>query len=108
MIRIRYENADPVIVDSIYEEYEYKIRNDEFELAYWEWMGSDEPPVLRRVGKGWNPYYDRIYLELETTRWTRKYSFAESPAVLMTAMSDYETEKLLEEIDDDQGGFEGV
>lgn len=45
-----------------------------------------------RVGKEWNLHYDRIYLELETPRWTRKYSFAESPAVLMTAMSDYETE----------------
>ena len=27
MIRIRHENVVPVIVDSVYEEYEYKIRN---------------------------------------------------------------------------------
>ena len=98
MIRIRYENVDPVIVDTIYEEYQYQIYNGEFELTYWEWMGPDEPPELMRVGKEWNPYYDRIYLELETQRWTRKYSFAESPAVLMTAMSDYETEINLETI----------
>lgn len=105
MIRIRYENVDPVIVDPVYEEYEYKIRNGEFELSYMEWAGPDEPPETIHVGKNWNPHYDRIYLELETPRWTRKYSFAESPAVLMTAMSDYETEINLEtitqEIDDD-------
>lgn len=100
MIRIRHENVDPVIVDSVYEEYEYKIRNGEFEFSYMEWIGSDEPPEPMHVGKGWNPHYEKIYLELETPCWTRKYSFAESPTVLMTAMSDYETEKLLEEIDD--------
>lgn len=104
MIRIRHENVVPVIVDTVYEEYQYQIYNGEFELTYWEWMGPDEPPELMRVGKGWNLHYDRIYLELETPRWTRKYSFAESPAVLMTAMSDYETEINLEtitqEIDD--------
>ena len=98
MIRIRYENVDLVIVDTVYEEYQYQIYNGEFELTYWEWMGPDEPPELMRVGKEWNPYYDRIYLELETQCWTRKYSFAESPAVLMTAMSDYETEINLETI----------
>ena len=105
MIRIRYENVDLVIVDTVYEEYQYQIYNGEFELTYWEWMGPDEPPELMRVGKEWNLRYDRIYLELETPRWTRKYSFAESPVVLMTAMSDYETEINLEtitqEIDDD-------
>ena len=100
MIRIRYENVDPVIVDPVYGKYEYQIRNGEFELFYNEWMGPEEPPEPMQVGKGWNLHYDRIYLELETQRWTRKYSFAESPTVLMTAMSDYETEKLLEEIDD--------
>ena len=100
MIRIRYENADPVIVDTVYEEYEYKIRNGEFELSYMEWAGPDEPPAPRHAGKNWNFHYDRIYLELETPRCSGKYSFAESPAVLMAAMSDYETEKLLEEIDD--------
>lgn len=105
MNRIRHENVDPIIVDPVYEEYEYKIRNGEFELSYMEWAGPDEPPETIHVGKNWNPHYDRIYLELETPRWTRKYSFAESPAVLMTAMSDYETEINLEtitqEIDDD-------
>ena len=100
MIRIRYENLDPVIVDPIYGEYQYQISNGEFEFFYREWMGPEEPPEPMHVGKNWNLHYDRIYLELETPRWTRKYSFAESPAVLMTAMSDYETEKLLEEIDD--------
>lgn len=100
MIRIRYENVDPVVVDTVYEEYQYQIYNGEFELTYWEWIGPDEPPEPMHVGKGWNLHYERIYLELETRRWTRKYSFAESPTVLMTAMSDYETEKLLEEIDD--------
>ena len=98
MIRIRHENVVPVIVDSVYEEYEYKIRNGEFELSYMEWAGPDEPPETIHVGKNWNPHYDRIYLELETPRWTRKYSFAESPTVLMTAMSDYETEINLETI----------
>ena len=100
MIRIRYENLDPVIVDPVYGEYQYQIYNGEFEFFYKEWMGPEEPPEPIHVGKNWNLHYDRIYLELETPRWTRKYSFAESPAVLMTAMSDYETEKLLEEIDD--------
>ena len=98
MIRIRHENVVPVIVDSVYEEYEYKIRNGEFEFSYMEWAGPDEPSETIHVGKNWNPHYDRIYLELETPRWTRKYSFAESPAVLMTAMSDYETEINLETI----------
>lgn len=98
MIRIRHENVVPVIVDSVYEEYEYKIRNGEFELSYMEWAGPDEPPETIHVGKNWNPHYDRIYLELETPRWTRKYSFAESPTVLMTAMSDYEMEINLETI----------
>ena len=100
MIRIRYENLDPVIVDPVYGEYQYQIYNGEFEFFYREWMGPEEPPEPMHVGKNWNLHYDRIYLELETPRWTRKYSFAESPAALMTAMSDYETEKLLEEIDD--------
>ena len=100
MIRIRYENLDPVIVDPVYGEYQYQIYNGEFEFFYREWMGPEEPPEPMHVGKGWNLHYDRIYLELETPRWTRKYSFVESPAVLMAAMSDYETEKLLEEIDD--------
>ena len=100
MIRIRYENLDPIIVDPVYGEYQYQIYNGEFEFFYREWMGPEEPPEPMHVGKNWNLHYDRIYLELETHRWTRKYSFAESPAVLMTAMSDYETEKLLEEIDD--------
>ena len=98
MIRIRYENVDPVIVDIVYGEYRYKIRNGEFELFYNEWMGPDEPPELMSVGKEWNLHYEKIYLELETPRWTRRYSFAESPTVLMTAMSDYETEINLETI----------
>lgn len=100
MIRIRYENVDPVIVDQVYGEYEYQIHNSEFEFFYKEWMGLNEPPEPMYVGKNWNLHYEKIYLELETPRWTRKYSFAESPTVLMAAMSDYETEKLLEEIDD--------
>ena len=66
MIRIRHENVVPVIVDSVYEEYEYKIRNGEFELSYMEWAGLDEPSETIHVGKNWNPHYDRIYLELET------------------------------------------
>lgn len=98
MIRIRYEDVDPVIVDPVYGEYQYQIHDGEFEFLYKLWMEPDEPPVPRRVGKGWNPHYDRIYLELETPQWTRKYSFAESSAVLMTAMSDYETEINLETI----------
>ena len=98
MIRIRHENVVPVIVDSVYEEYLYQIYNGKFEIAYWEWAGPDEPPETIHVGKNWNLHYERIYLELETSRWTRKYSFAESPAVLMTAMSDYETEINLETI----------
>lgn len=98
MIRIRYENVDLVIVDTVYEEYQYQIYNSEFELTYWEWIGPDEPPEPMRVGKEWNLRYDRIYLELETQCWTRKYSFTESPTVLMTAMSDYETEINLETI----------
>lgn len=98
MIRIRYENVDPIIVDQVYGEYEYQIHNGEFEFLYQEWMGPDEPPEHMQVGKGWNHHYEKIYLELETQRWTRKYSFAESPTVLMTAMSDYETEINLETI----------
>ena len=98
MIRIRHENVVPVIVNPVYEEYEYKIHNGEFEFSYMEWAGPDEPPETIHVGKNWNPHYEKIYLELETARWTRKYSFAESPAVLMTAMSDYETEINLETI----------
>ena len=100
MIRIRYENVDPVVVDPVYGEYQYQIYNGEFEFFYREWVGPEEPPEPMHVGKNWNLHYEKIYLELETQRWIRKYSFGESPAVLMTAMSDYETEKLLEEIDD--------
>lgn len=98
MIRIRYENLDPVIVVPVYGEYQYQIYNGEFEFFYREWLGPEEPPEPMHVGKNWNLHYDRIYLELETQLWTRKYSFAESPAVLMTAMSDYETEINLESI----------
>lgn len=98
MNRFRHENVDPVIVDPVYGEYEYQIHNGEFELSYMEWAGPEEPPETIHVGKNWNPHYDRIYLELETPRWTRKYSFAESPTVLMTAMSDYEMEINLETI----------
>ena len=98
MIRIWYENADPVIVDPVHGEYQYQIHNGEFEFIYREWTDTDEPSETIHVGKNWNPHYDRIYLELETTRWTGKYSFTESPAVLMTAMSDYETEINLETI----------
>jgi hypothetical protein len=100
MIRIRYENVDPAIVDLVYGEYEYQIHDGEFEFFYMEWMGPDKPPEPIQVGKGWNLHYEKIYLELETSRWIRKYSFDEPPTVLMTAMSDYETEMLLEEIDD--------
>ena len=100
MIRIRYENLDPVIVDPVYGEYQYQIYNGAFEFFYREWMGPEEPPRTDACRKELESPYDKIYLELETQRWTRKYSFAESPAVLMVAMSDYETEKLLEEIDD--------
>ena len=98
MIRIRYENVDPVIVDRAYD-YDYYIRDGVFELSYWIQEDTGLSPVCLRVATNFN-YSDRIFLELETHRWIRKYSFAESPAVLMTAMSDYETEKLLEEIDD--------
>ena len=96
MIRIRYENVDPVIVDRAYD-YDYYIRDGVFELSYWIQEDTGLPPVCLRVATNFN-YSDRIYLELETPRWTRKYSFAESPTVLMTAMSDYETEINLESI----------
>lgn len=104
MIRIRYEDLNPAIVDIVYGEYQYQIYNGEFEFFYWEWTGPEEQPAPRHAGKNWNFHYDRIYLELETPRCSGKYSFAESPAVLMAAMSDYETEINLEtvtqEIDD--------
>ena len=96
MIRIRYENADPVIVDSV-DEYSYCIQDGVFELSYWTWDDTGQLPVCMRVHQNFFNS-DRIYLELETSRWTRKYSFAESPTVLMTAMSDYETEINLETI----------
>lgn len=98
MIRVRYEDTDPAIVDTVYGEYIYQIYNGEFELLYWVLEDPDKPPTPLRMGKGLNPCYDRIYLDLETPRWTRKYSFAEPPAVLMAAMSDYETEINLETI----------
>ena len=96
MIRIRYENVDPVIVDLV-QEYDYCLRDGVFELSYWIQEDTRLPPVCLRVATNFN-YSDKIFLELETHRWTRKYSFAESPAVLMTAMSDYETEINLESI----------
>lgn len=96
MIRIRYENADPVIVDSV-GEYSYCIQDGVFELSYWIQTGPRQSSFCMRVDQYFGKS-DRIYLELETPRWTRKYSFAESPAVLMTAMSDYETEINLETI----------
>ena len=95
MIRIRYENANPVIVDRV-DEYDYCLRDGVFELSYC--IRKDPgPPFCMRINQNFGKS-DRIYLELETARWTRKYSFAESPAVLMTAMSDYETEINLETI----------
>ena len=100
MIRIRYENVDPVIVDPVYGEYQYRIHEGEFVFYYKEWMGPDEPPEPMQVGKAWNLHYEKIYLELETQLWTRKYSFAEPPMVLMAAMNDYEGEMLMEELDD--------
>ena len=96
MIRIRYENANPVIVDRV-DEYDYCLRDGVFELSYWIQEDPGQLPVCMRVDQYFGKS-DRIYLELETPRWTRKYSFAESPAVLMTAMSDYETEINLETI----------
>ena len=96
MIRIRYENANPVIVDRV-DEYDYCLRDGVFELSYWIQEDPGQLPVCMRVATIFN-YSDRIYLELETRRWSRKYSFAESPVVLMTAMSDYETEINLETI----------
>ena len=98
MIRIRYENANPVIVDRV-GEYDYCLRDGVFELSYWIQEDPGQPPFCMQLHQNFGKS-DRIYLELETSRWTRKYSFAESPVVLMTAMSDYETEKLLEELDD--------
>ena len=98
MIRIRYENANPVIVDRV-DKYDYCLRDGVFELSYWIQEDPGQSPVCMRVDQYFGKS-DRIYLELETPSWTRKYSFAESPAVLMAAMSDYETEKLLEELDD--------
>ena len=95
MIRIRYENANPVIVDRV-DEYDYCLREGVFELSYWI-LKDPGLPFCMRINQNFGKS-DRIYLELETTRWTRKYSFAESPAVLMTAMSDYETEINLESI----------
>lgn len=98
MIRIRYENANPVIVDRV-DKYDYCLRDGVFELSYWIQEDPGQPPFCMHLHQNFGKS-DRIYLELETPSWTRKYSFAESPVVLMTAMSDYETEKLLEEIDD--------
>ena len=95
MIRIRYEKADPVIVDRV-DEYDYCLRDGVFELSYWI-QEDPGPPFCMQINQNFSKS-DRIYLELETVRWTRKYSFAESPAVLMTAMSDYETELNLETI----------
>lgn len=110
MIRIRYENVDPVIVDWAYD-YDYYIRDGVFELSYWIQEDPGQPPFCMHLhqnfGKSDRIYLEletfpvpcrSIYLELETPRWTRKYSFAESPTVLMTAMSDYETEINLETI----------
>ena len=96
MIRIRYENANPVIVDRV-DEYDYCLRDGVFELSYWIQEDPGQLPVCMRVDQYFGKS-DRIYLELETPRWTVKYSFAESPAVLMTAMSDYETEINLESL----------
>ena len=96
MIRIRYENANPVIVDRV-DEYDYCLRDGVFELSYWIQEDPGQPPFCMRLHQNFGKS-DRIYLELETSRWTRKYSFAESPAVLMAAMSDYETEINLETI----------
>ena len=96
MIRIRYENANPVIVDRV-DEYDYCLRDGVFELSYWIQEDPGQPPFCMQLHQNFGKS-DRIYLELETSRWTRKYSFAESPTVLMTAMSDYETEINLETI----------
>ena len=96
MIRIRYENANPVIVDRV-DEYDYCLRDGVFELSYWTQEDPGQPPFCMQLHQNFGKS-DRIYLELETSRWTRKYSFAESPAVLMAAMSDYETEINLETI----------
>lgn len=96
MIRIRYENANPVIVDRV-DEYDYCLRDGVFELSYWIQEDPGQPPFCMQLNQNFGKS-DRIYLELEMPSWTRKYSFAESPAVLMTAISDYETEINLETI----------
>ena len=96
MIWIRYENLDPVIVDQV-QGYDYCLQDGVFEFSYWFQKDTGLPLVYLRVATNFN-YSDRIYLELETSRCTGKYSFAESPVVLMTAMSDYETEINLESI----------
>lgn len=45
MIRIRYENANPVIMDRV-DEYDYCLRDGVFELSYWIQEDPGLPPCL--------------------------------------------------------------
>ena len=48
MIRIRYENANPVIVDRV-DKYDYCLRDGVFELSYWIQEDPGQPPFCMRL-----------------------------------------------------------
>lgn len=99
MIKVRYENTDPPIVDTV-TSYEYRVHDGAFELFYWiDVPGA--PPEINQVGKDWNMGYDRIYLELITPDRTRRVSFADNPASIIVALDEYETEIALATLTED-------
>ena len=100
--------APEPVIDELTDGYRYYLQDGVFQLEYWIWEDTGQPPIHMRINRNWIES-DGIFLELITSQWVRSYSLLEEPAKLMTAMSDYETEINLEtitqEIDDDQGSF---
>jgi hypothetical protein len=86
MVKVHFDSAYPPETD-IADDYRYGIREGAFFLEY---LSRDDPgqnPVLVHVDRYWP-----IRLELVTPSWTREYSIKEPPALLMSAMNDYEAE----------------
>lgn len=90
MVKVHFDSTYPPETD-IADDYRYGIREGAFFLEYLNRDIPGENPVLVHVDRYWLEA-DAIRLELVTPSWTREYSIKEPPALLMSAMNDYEAE----------------
>lgn len=85
------------VVDELINGYRYYLQDGVFQLEYWIWEDTGQPPIHMKINRNMIES-DGIFLELITSQWVRSYSLLEESTKLMTAMSDYETEINLETI----------